>query len=215
LSGSRWATVGAQYGRRGGYASREPDNDRRGREIAPRSRQYRVWIRAKTPDKGIEYNMAHAGLSYVSLIESGNLFVGLPDWLERYTELLNSSGELLTRRLRSINGVVAYFARSVAPASATARLLPTILRGIMVSASRISIDAIGGNMALQTTPCRGQGTAEEIEPTKCGNDVDCMACRRPQSAPCSKPNEASCYGSALSFQIKPKLQGHIGEGYVI
>ncbi len=34
-----------------------------------------IWTKAKTPDKGIEAWLLHAGYSYRSLIELGNLFL--------------------------------------------------------------------------------------------------------------------------------------------
>ena len=58
-----------------------------------------IWVKAKTPDKGIERVLAQAAIGYRSLVELGNVFIDLPDWQERYALLLEKSGELLVRRL--------------------------------------------------------------------------------------------------------------------
>ena len=57
---------------------------------------------AKSPDKGIERLLGDAGIRYVSLIELGNLFLGLDDWPARYQRLLAESGQLLLARLMEI-----------------------------------------------------------------------------------------------------------------
>jgi uncharacterized protein (DUF488 family) len=62
-----------------------------------------IWVKAKTPDKGIEKWLNEAGIGYRSLIELGNVFREYPDdWRPRYQELLNSSGGLLTAGLTGI-----------------------------------------------------------------------------------------------------------------
>ena len=61
-----------------------------------------IWVKAKTPDKGIESWLSEAGIGYQSLIELGNLFLDEDDWHERYRQLIASSGDLLTERLRAI-----------------------------------------------------------------------------------------------------------------
>ena len=38
-----------------------------------------IWVKAKTPDKGIEKTLAGANVVYVSLIELGNVFIGFPN----------------------------------------------------------------------------------------------------------------------------------------
>jgi hypothetical protein len=42
----------------------------------------------------------------VSLVELGNPFLGLPDWPERYSRLLDLAGDLLTDRLAAVPGPV-------------------------------------------------------------------------------------------------------------
>lgn len=63
-----------------------------------------IWVKAKTPDKGIERWLTEAGLGYQSLIELGNLFRECPDWQPRYTALLEAGGDVLTQRLLTLPG---------------------------------------------------------------------------------------------------------------
>jgi uncharacterized protein (DUF488 family) len=63
-----------------------------------------MWVKAKTADKGIEAWLTAAGYEYCSLIELGNLFLGRDDWPARYEQLLQTSGGLLTERLRELRG---------------------------------------------------------------------------------------------------------------
>ena len=65
-----------------------------------------IWVKAKTPDKGIESWLEAAGIGYRSLIELGNVFLDFPDWQDRYRQLLDSAGELLTDRLKSVPGPI-------------------------------------------------------------------------------------------------------------
>ena len=61
-----------------------------------------TWIKAASPDKGIQKLLAAAGIEYISFPELGNLFLGLPDWPERDQELLDRAGDLLVRRLAGV-----------------------------------------------------------------------------------------------------------------
>ena len=61
-----------------------------------------IWVKANTPDKGIERFLADAGIGYVSLVELGNLFMVYEDREARYRRLLDQSGDLLVERLASI-----------------------------------------------------------------------------------------------------------------
>ena len=61
-----------------------------------------TYVRAKTPDKGIEHLLAGAGIRYFSFVEMGNMFMDLPDWADRYRRLLELAGDLLTARLRDV-----------------------------------------------------------------------------------------------------------------
>ena len=61
------------------------------------------YIKAKTKDKGIQALLAGAGFEYFSLVELGNKYLGQDDWRERYRELLEKEGELLTQPLLEIS----------------------------------------------------------------------------------------------------------------
>ena len=58
-----------------------------------------VYVKAKTPDKGIERLFASAGIAYRSLPELGNVFMEFEDWRKRYAALLQCAGQLLIGRL--------------------------------------------------------------------------------------------------------------------
>ena len=60
------------------------------------------YTRAKDPVKGIEALLATKGIAYLSLVELGNLFVDQPEWGPLYAELIENSGDLLTRRLLEV-----------------------------------------------------------------------------------------------------------------
>ena len=61
-----------------------------------------TWVKARTPDKGVEKWLMDSGFGYKSIIELGNMFLGLDDWRERYQQLLVSSGELLIKRMEGL-----------------------------------------------------------------------------------------------------------------
>lgn len=63
-----------------------------------------IWTKATTPDKGIEAWLQEAGYEYRSLVELGNVFLGMDDWPDRFEQLLLQSGELLIRRLHDLTG---------------------------------------------------------------------------------------------------------------
>jgi uncharacterized protein (DUF488 family) len=65
-----------------------------------------IWVKAKTPDKGIESWLGLGGIGYVSLVELGNVFLDFQDWQKRYQKLLDCAGDLLTERLGQIPGPV-------------------------------------------------------------------------------------------------------------
>ena len=58
-----------------------------------------IWVKAKTPDKGIERLVVTAGIGYRSLPELGNVFLEYDDWRERYAAFIQCAGHLLVSRL--------------------------------------------------------------------------------------------------------------------
>jgi uncharacterized protein (DUF488 family) len=60
-----------------------------------------AYVKAKDPTKGIEGLLATGNpkISYISLVELGNVFLDFEDWAERYKRLIDSAGTLLTARL--------------------------------------------------------------------------------------------------------------------
>lgn len=60
-----------------------------------------VWSKDET--KGIRGLLERHGVAYQWLPELGNLFLDLPDWKERYTRLIETSGDLLLSRLLELN----------------------------------------------------------------------------------------------------------------
>ena len=60
------------------------------------------FVKAKTPDKGIEKILASVGIGYLSLPELGNPYLSENDWKEKYTKLLEAEGTERTERLRAI-----------------------------------------------------------------------------------------------------------------
>lgn len=69
--------------------------------LSPNNAYMGTWVKAKTPDKGIESWLAKENIEYRSFIELGNRFMGDKDWRERYGTLLREEGERLTERLRA------------------------------------------------------------------------------------------------------------------
>jgi uncharacterized protein (DUF488 family) len=67
--------------------------------IRPDRASMGAYVKARTADKGIERLLAERGILYQSILELGNLFIGLEDWPVRYRELFEHSGELLVSRL--------------------------------------------------------------------------------------------------------------------
>lgn len=61
-----------------------------------------TYVKARSPDKGIEKLLAAEGIRYLSLVELGNVFLESDDWKERYRALLEKAGGLLLQRLLSV-----------------------------------------------------------------------------------------------------------------
>jgi uncharacterized protein (DUF488 family) len=65
-----------------------------------------VYVKVKSPDKGIQKLLSDAGIAYHSLPELGNVFLDCQDWRERYKQLLEKAGDLLTMRLVNLPGPI-------------------------------------------------------------------------------------------------------------
>jgi uncharacterized protein (DUF488 family) len=63
-----------------------------------------AYVKAKTPDKGIERLLSTGGIRYRSLPELGNIFLDYEDWRERYTTFVSRAGDLLVTRLEGLEG---------------------------------------------------------------------------------------------------------------
>jgi hypothetical protein len=61
-----------------------------------------TYVKAKTPDKGIQGLLAGAHIAYVSIVELGNVFIDCADWRERYGRLWEQAGDILAERLWQI-----------------------------------------------------------------------------------------------------------------
>ena len=64
------------------------------------------YVKAKTPDRGIERLFTTAGIGYRSLPELGNVFLECEDWRQRYAALLQCAGHLLVSRLDGLESPV-------------------------------------------------------------------------------------------------------------
>jgi uncharacterized protein (DUF488 family) len=61
-----------------------------------------AYVRARTPDKGIEKLLGDRGIVYRSILELGNLFRDLDDWRPLYTALFERAGDLFVGRLTDL-----------------------------------------------------------------------------------------------------------------
>jgi uncharacterized protein (DUF488 family) len=62
-----------------------------------------AYVKAMSPEKGIRKLLFHSHIGYFSLLELGNIFRNYEDWRERYKQLFDRAGELLTDRLNEID----------------------------------------------------------------------------------------------------------------
>ena len=70
--------------------------------IAPQRACMGSYVKAKTPDKGIERLLASAGIQYFSFTALGNRFKDAPDWAVPYQQLLDRDGVALVEPLQQI-----------------------------------------------------------------------------------------------------------------
>ena len=60
------------------------------------------YAKAKSQDRGIQKLLGTVGIEYISVVELGNVFVEYADWTERYRDLLERAGDLLTQHLENV-----------------------------------------------------------------------------------------------------------------
>jgi uncharacterized protein (DUF488 family) len=70
--------------------------------IRPDRANLGAYVKARTPDKGIEKRLGDRGIAYHSILELGNLFKDLDDWRPPYRALFERSGDLLVARLEGL-----------------------------------------------------------------------------------------------------------------
>jgi uncharacterized protein (DUF488 family) len=61
------------------------------------------YVKAKSPEKGIQNLLATGGIEYISAPKLGNIFLGDTDWKERYQKLLDRKGDFLTKFLENLS----------------------------------------------------------------------------------------------------------------
>ena len=70
--------------------------------IRPDRASMGAFVRARTPDKGIERLLSERGIFYRSILELGNMFLDLQDWRGPYRALFDRAGGLLVSRLADL-----------------------------------------------------------------------------------------------------------------
>ena len=70
--------------------------------IHPERASMGAYVRAKSPDKGIEKLLGDRGIAYHSILELGNLFRDLDDWSPAYRTFFERAGDLLVGRLEGL-----------------------------------------------------------------------------------------------------------------
>lgn len=63
-----------------------------------------IYTQAKSPEKGIQGLLHRVEIEHVSFVELGNLFMGDPQWRERYRRLIAQAGDILVERLSGLAG---------------------------------------------------------------------------------------------------------------
>jgi uncharacterized protein (DUF488 family) len=61
-----------------------------------------AYVKARTPDKGIEKLLNDRDIAYRSILELGNMFRDMDDWRAPYRALFERAGELLVGRLNDL-----------------------------------------------------------------------------------------------------------------
>ena len=61
-----------------------------------------TFVKANSPDKGIERVLNAVGIQYRALPELGNVFREVPAWESLYSELIKRAGDMLTARVHAL-----------------------------------------------------------------------------------------------------------------
>jgi uncharacterized protein (DUF488 family) len=70
--------------------------------IRPDRASMGAYVRAGSPDKGIERLLGDRGIAYHAILELGNLFRDRPDWPEVYRAFFERAGDLIVGRLEGL-----------------------------------------------------------------------------------------------------------------
>ena len=70
--------------------------------IRPDRASMGAYVKARTPEKGIEKLLGDREIAYYSILELGNLFRDLDDWRPSYRALFDRVGDLLVGRLEEL-----------------------------------------------------------------------------------------------------------------
>lgn len=72
--------------------------------IRPDRASMGAYVKARTPDKGIEKLLSDRGILYRSFLELGNMFKEMDDWRPSYGALFERAGDLLVGGLGELTG---------------------------------------------------------------------------------------------------------------
>ena len=70
--------------------------------LRPHRASMGIYVKAKTPDKGIEKLLRPSGIAYISLTGLGNPFLDQDNWAERFRIFIEEKGDELITPLRNV-----------------------------------------------------------------------------------------------------------------
>ena len=70
--------------------------------IRPDRASMGAYVKARTPEKGIEKLLSDGGILYRSFLELGNMFKDMDDWRPSYRALFDRAGDLLVGGLEEL-----------------------------------------------------------------------------------------------------------------
>jgi uncharacterized protein (DUF488 family) len=85
------------------------------------------YAKAKSHDKGIQKLLATVGIEYISVLELGNIFLEYAEWRERYRDLLEKAGNLLTQCLEKVSTPFCLMCAEKSPAECHRSLIAEYL----------------------------------------------------------------------------------------